>query len=82
MNPYDTLELPHARILRVQEINFILNIFYVYDLIELKISMIGNNIKMQLFYCQSLTHSVREIRKLAFPLISSMFMIPLSYNFL
>ena len=35
--------------LAVREISFILNIFYVYDPIELKFSMIVNNIKTQLF---------------------------------
>jgi len=38
----------HSVSLSVQEISFILNIFYVYHPIELKFSMSANNIKMQL----------------------------------
>ena len=40
-----TLEVTHTDSLAVKEISFILNIFYVYDPIELKFSMIVNNFR-------------------------------------
>ena len=46
---------------------------YIYDPIELKISMIFTNIQTQLFYCHSLTLSFCLPEKLAFSLISSKF---------
>ena len=45
-------------------VSFFLNIFYVYDPIELKISMVVKHIKTQLFYCQSLTQSFTQSGKL------------------
>jgi len=51
--------------LSVQEISIILNIFYVYDSIELKFSMIVNNIKKQLFHFHSLTQSLSQSEILA-----------------
>ena len=48
----------------LREISFFLNIFYVYNPIELKISLVVKHIETQLFYCQSLTQSFTQSGKL------------------